>query len=360
MEVKRLVRAADRDVVDLVSGRPDWDPPDALRAGLREYADSDPPEFQYSEERGLPALREEIAARRGVEEAGVVVTCGTVEANYLAMARALERDAGGAVLVPDPAYPYYPARARMLGAEVRRVPVGADGSLDPATVRDRADDDVAAITVTNPNNPTGAVYGEATVRELVRIAEECDAVLVSDEVYSHFDRSGRFTSAVTVDSAHRVVTTGVSKSMAATGLRIGYAVVPPGLRERTTMRHVLTTIAASRPAQHAVLRALRETPREYYAEARERTGRRADRLVAALTEGGADVVRPEGSVYVFARLPGVEGTLSGARRLVEGAGVAAMPGAAFGEVRRDWIRFALTSDRVGTAADRLSAFLADQ
>src|SRR6056297_1499247 len=138
--VMQYAAAADRDVIDLVSGGPDWEPPEALRDGLREYADGDPAAFQYPPSDGLRELREEIAARRGVDVDRVVITNGAGEANYLAMARAFEAaDAGPAartgsggegaaagtgdaspstatpeVLLTDPVYPYYPGKTRLL------------------------------------------------------------------------------------------------------------------------------------------------------------------------------------------------------------------------------------------------------
>jgi len=362
VQIQEYAAAADRDVISMISGRPDWEPPGELRAGLREAADFDPAGFQYAPVEGFEALREALAAHHPgeVDPASVVVTAGTVEANYLAMARAFEREAGDVALVTDPAYPYYDARVRMLGGRVRRVPVEPDGQLDPDRLRERADDDVALVVINSPNNPTSAVWPAPTVRAAVRVAEDHDALLVSDEVYARFDRSGEFASALSVDSPARIVTGSVSKSMAATGLRVGYAVVPDVHREAAVMRHVLTTIAASRPAQHAALRALEGTDDDYYRRASERLGDRADRLVATLSAAGGDYVDPRGGMYVFARLPGRPGTRETIHELIDEAGVAAMPGDTFGDAYGDWIRFALTTPRIDEVAERLGAFLADR
>jgi aspartate/methionine/tyrosine aminotransferase len=359
VDVQRWAARADRDVIGMVSGQPDWDPPEALRDGLREAAGAAADEFQYPPPRGIAPLREALAASHGpgADPDRLTVTCGTVEANQLTTALAFERDAGDVALVPDPAYPYYAARVRMLGGELRRVPVGEDGRLDPERLRAAADDDVGLVVLNSPNNPTGAVYPPETVRAAVGIAEAHDAVCLSDEVYGRLDRSGRFASALAVDSEHAVVTGSVSKSMAATGLRIGYAVVPDRWEPATTMRHVLTAISASRPAQVATLRALESTDDAYYRAVRERLDDRAERMVAGLEAVGADYVDPEGAMYVFARLPGVPGTPGNTRRLVEEGGVAAMPGAAFGSALDDWLRFSLTTPRVDAAVDRIRSFV---
>jgi aspartate aminotransferase len=348
--------AADGEVVEMVSGGPDWNSPPAIGKGLHEYADLDGNDYQYPPSAGLRELREEIAARRGVSSDAVVVTNGAGEANHLALAGALERDAGSEVLLTDPVYPYYPGKTRLLGGVPRYVPVDADGSLDPATVRERASDETAAIVVNTPNNPTGAVYPEETMTELVEIAEEHDAILVSDEVYDHFDYTGDFASALAVDSTHRVVTNAFSKSMAITGFRVGYGLFPEALAEGARTRHMLVNVAGSRPAQHAVLRALRQTGPDYYERNRERLAHRIETFTDALDATGAEYTAPDGGFYVMARFPDFPGTMENAERLIDGAGVAGMPGETFGEARADWFRFALVTPEVEAAGRQLVEF----
>ena len=357
--VMEYAAAADRDVVEMVSGNPDWAPPAALREGLREYADAGVESFQYPPSEGLRPLRAEIAARRGVDADRVVVTNGAAEANYLATACALAALDGEEVLLTDPVYPYYQGRTRMLGATPRFVTADSDGTLDPDAVREAAGDETAAIVVNSPNNPTGAVYGRDVKRELVAIAEGNDALLVSDEVYDHFVfDEGAFASALEFDSEAVVVTNSFSKSMAITGFRVGYAVVPGWLMDAVRTRHMLVNVAGSRPAQHAVLRALRETPAAYYEANRELVADRIDAFCAALETAGAEFTRPSGGFYVMARFDGYPGTLANARRLIDEAGVAGMPGETFGTSREAWLRFAMVTPRADEAADRLASYFA--
>jgi aspartate/methionine/tyrosine aminotransferase len=210
----------------------------------------------------------------------------------------------------------------------------------------------------------GVTYSGDTVAELVAIAEEHDALLVSDEVYDHFDYSGRFTSALSVDSEHYVVTNGFSKSMAITGWRVGYAVFPDpegprgDLVDDARTRHMLTNVTGSRPAQAAVAHALQETGPDYYEGVREMLADRIDTLTDALDTVDAEYTDPEGAFYVMARFPDYPGTFDNVERLIDEGGVAGMPGEAFGEARSEWIRFSLTTDRVETAAERLTDFFA--
>ncbi|RDI71255.1 pyridoxal phosphate-dependent aminotransferase [Halopelagius longus] len=354
--VMQYAHRADRDVVDMVSGSPDWDPPAAVREGLREYADGDPADFQYPPSEGLRRLREEMAARRNVDSDRVVVTNGAGEANYLAMARAMERDAGEEMVLTDPVYPYYPGKAQMLGASATKVPVATDGSLDLDAMRAAVSEETACVVVNTPNNPTGAVYDRESVAELVALAEENDALLLVDEVYDHFDFSGRFESALTFDSENVVVTSAYSKTMAITGFRVGYAVFPESLVEAAKTRHMLVNVATSRPAQAAVLRALEETPPEYYEAARDRLRDRIDAFTDALDAAGASYTDPDGGFYVLARFEEFPGTLENVKKLIDEAGVAGMPGEAFGEAYDDWIRFALCTPRADDAAARLADY----
>ncbi|WP_435184954.1 pyridoxal phosphate-dependent aminotransferase [Halobellus sp. EA9] len=347
---------ADRDVVDMVSGNPDWEPPAALREGLKTYADGEPRDFQYQASEGLRVLREEIAARRNVDASRLVVTNGAGEANYLAMAEAMERDAGAEFLLTDPVYPYYPGKATMLGGEATRVPVHDDGHVDVAGMRAAASTDTAAIVLNTPNNPTGAVYDVDAVADIADVAAEADALLIVDEVYDHFDFSGRFESALTLDRDHVVVTSSFSKSMAITGFRVGYAVFPEDFVEAARTRHMLVNVTGSRPAQAAVAHALDETPPSYYESVRDTLRERIDAFTTALDAAGADYTTPDGAFYVLARFEDFPGTMDNVERLIDEAGVAGMPGEAFGDAYDDWIRFSLCTDRAAEAADRLADY----
>lgn len=354
--VMAYASGADRDVIDMVSGNPDWGSPDGIADGLREYADLGGADFQYAPSAGLTELREEIAERRNVDRDRVVITNGGGEANYLAMARALERESGSEFVLTDPVYPYYPGKTKMLGATATYVSTDRDGTLDPEAVREAASEETAAVLVNTPNNPTGAVYDRETMAELVDVAAENDALFISDEVYDHFDFSGEFTSALEFDDDHVVVSNSFSKSLAITGFRVGYSVFPRDLVDVAKTRHMLTNVAVSRPSQYAVLNALRSTDPDYYERSRSLLRGRIETFTDALDAAGAEYSSPDGAFYVMARFDGFPGTLENVEKLIDGAGVAGMPGEAFGESREDWMRFALVTPEVEEAARRLADY----
>ncbi|MEF8859517.1 MAG: pyridoxal phosphate-dependent aminotransferase [Halolamina sp.] len=354
--VMASVAEADRDVVDMVSGNPDWEPPQALRDGLAEYAEFDSDRFQYPPSDGTAELKAEIGRRRNVDPNRIVVTNGTGEANYLGMGAALERDAGDEVVLSDPVYPYYPGKARMLGGDPTFVPANRDGSLDVDAYRETISAATALVVLTTPNNPTGAVYDLDKVREIVELCEATDAVVLVDEVYDHFDLSGEFESALTIDSEHCVVTSGFSKSLAVTGFRVGYGVFPEQFVRQAKARHMLVNVATTGPGQYAVLQGLRGADAAYYEAVRELIRERVDSFTDALDAAGAEYTRPDGAFYIMAKFDGFPGTMANVERLIDEAGVAGMPGDGFGNAYEDWLRFALVTPRVEEAANRLVEF----
>ncbi|MFB6114537.1 MAG: pyridoxal phosphate-dependent aminotransferase [Halodesulfurarchaeum sp.] len=347
---------ADRDVIDMVSGGPDWEPPEGITAGLREYASLQSRDFQYAPAPGLPELREAVAERHGVDSEQVIITNGAGEANFLAMAAAFDRELGSEAVLTDPVYPYYPGKVNILGGTQVFVPVDEDGSLDPERVRDAVREETACIVVNTPNNPTGAVYDADVMQALVRIAEEHDAILVSDEVYADFDYTGDFESALEIDSGHRIVTGSFSKTFAITGFRVGYVIAPPSLIDGIARRHMLINVSITRPGQYAVLRALESTDPTYYEKNRRLVSDRIDTFTAALEESGARFTRPDGAFYVMVKFPGFDATLENVFSLIDETGVAGMPGSAFGTSRSEWIRFAMVTPHVTTAAERLQEY----
>ncbi|ERG99534.1 MAG: aspartate/tyrosine/aromatic aminotransferase [Haloquadratum sp. J07HQX50] len=358
-QVMQYARTADRDVVDMVSGNPDWEPPRALRAGLTAYADADVDKFQYPPSEGLTRLRESICEQRSIDISRVLITHGAAEANYLAMATALESYSGQEFVVVDPVYPYYPGKATMLGGTVTRVPVRKDGHLDVDAMQEAITNDTVAVICNTPNNPTGAVYKQSSLQSLAEFASTVDAALIIDEVYARFDFTGQFKTALTLAADNVIVTTAFSKSMAITGFRIGYAVFPSHLVDQAATRHMLVMVSASRPAQAAVAAALKQTGSNYYEETRAMLRHRVQSFIEGLETAGASYIRPEGAFYVLARFDGFSGTLRNVKRLIDEAGVAGMPGAAFGSSYDEWMRFSLCTDRTATAGDRLAAFFTD-
>lgn len=312
----------------------------------------------YGPVAGTAALRAAAAgywSRRGLptDPATVVAGPGSKPLLY-AVLTAL----GGDVVVPSPSWVSYAAQTSLMGAEPIRVatPRGEGGVPSPAlladaVVRARARGrDVRAVVVTLPDNPTGTIASEDAVRRVCAVARELDLVIVSDEIYRDLvHRPGRAVPSPARFAPERtVVTTALSKSLAAGGWRLGVARLPDGPFGRALRDSVLgvaSEIWSSPPApmQHAAAYAFAEPPElvEHIDRSRRLhaaiTGAVADRFAAA----GARVTRPEAAFYVypdFGPMRDVLGANHGVRTaadlthlLLERYGVGVLPGSSFGD-----------------------------
>ena len=312
----------------------------------------------YGPVAGSAALRAAAAgywARRGLptDPSAVVAGPGSKPLLY-----ALLTALGGDVVVPAPSWVTYAAQASLVGAEPIRVatPPGEGGVPSPAlladaVVRARARGrDVRAVVVTLPDNPTGTIASEDTVRRLCAVAREQDLVVISDEIYRDLvHEPGRTAPSPARHAPERtVVTTALSKSLAAGGWRLGVARLPDGPFGRA-LRDSLLGVAsemwssAPAPMQHAAAFAFAEPPELVEHVDRSRrlhaavTSAVADRFAAA----GARVARPEAAFYVYPDFGPVRDALRadhGVRTagdlthlLLERYGVGVLPGSSFGD-----------------------------
>ena len=265
---------------------------------------------------------------------------------------------GGDVVVPAPSWVSYAAQTSLAGAEPLRVatPPGEGGVPSPAlladaVVRARARGrTVRAVVVTLPDNPTGTIASEETVRRLCSVARDQDLIIISDEIYRDLVHApGRTVPSPARFAPERtVVTTALSKHLAAGGWRLGVARLPDGpfgRALRASLLGVASEIWSSPPApmQHAAAYAFAEPAELVEHVDRSRrlhaavTGAVADRFAAA----GALVARPEAAFYVYPDLGpmrdglrvhhGVRTSADLTDLLLERYGVGVLPGSAFGD-----------------------------
>ncbi len=364
MELMERAFALEREgasVVHLEIGQPDFAPPPAAIAACAEAVQSG--RTHYTDSRGLPALREAIAADKGrrtggsVDPARVIVTSGTSPAMLMVFGLLLEP--GGEVIVPSPHYPCYPNFVRFCGGVPVFVPCdpAAGYAVDPDAVRAAVTPRTRAIVVGTPANPTGAIQSRETMAALAGLG----VPLVSDEIYDGLVYEGaRVTSALEVtDDAF--VLDGFSKRYAMTGFRLGYAIAPEAaMRSLQTVQQNLF-ISASEFVQRAGVAALEHGAATVEAALASLAPRRR-LLTSGLRQIGFEIpVEPEGAFYVFAdaRRFG-EDSLALAHDLLDRAHVAATPGIDFGEAGEGHLRFcyAASEEDIREALRRLAGHLA--
>lgn len=342
--------------IPLGLGEPTWDLPEAARKALLRP----PGPCPYVPHAGLPDLRRAVAAFHGAGPDEVLITAGSQGALF-SLFQAWVRP-GSTVLVPDPGFVAYPALARLAGAETRPYALSPDRfRLDAeALVRVLEDtEEVGAVVLNLPSNPTGGGGALADLRAVARACEARGVLLISDEVYRDLHFGTRPPSLREVTD-RGVVVSSVSKGWGAPGLRVGWAVGDPAwlLPARTVHGYAVTGTAT--PAQWAAL-ALLEDSEAILAAARGAIRERWEALAGALqAELGLACEPPDGTFYHFLRLPEAEAAdpVAFALRLRDEAKVVMIPGLAFGEGGRRHMRlsFAATPDQLREGVKRFAGY----
>ena len=270
----------------------------------------------YTETAGIPQLREAIADYlnerygAGVSSDEVIVTTGAKTAIYLALASFL--DPGDEILVPEPSYPAYPEVARALGARPRFVPLrwlggGAGFELDLNALEEAVTPRTKMIVLTNPHNPTGALFSPGQVEELLDLARRRGLIVLADEIYDNFVYEGRFRSVLESSDWRDYVlyVNGHSKTFSMTGWRLGYLVARREVARKLTRLAVNIYSCAPSISQRAGVAALRG-PWEPVKAMVEEFRRRRDVVVEELSRiPGFEAYRPSGAFYIFPRVQGL-------------------------------------------------------
>lgn len=347
--IRQVVEAAAPGAVNLALGEPGHETPAAVRRAL---ADAAAGPLRYTPNAGLPELRRALAGRRPHHGGGadsVLVTVGSQEALALAVLGLVR--GGDEVLVPRWAYPSYEALPRLVGARVVRAAVGEMA----AAVGERT----RLVVVGSPANPTGEVVAAETWRRLAGLAGERGFHLLSDEVYDEL-YLGAEPPAVP-EGRNVLHVGGISKSLAATGLRCGWLIADPALIARLVPLHQHLVTCAPALSQAAALAGLALPPaeREIIRDLYRARWRRLRAAVAAVR--GLAWTDPAGAYYAWIdvrqRLAGP--TAAFALALARRGEVLVVPGEAFGDEGRGWLRlsFAAGEEEIDAGVRRLAAGL---
>ncbi len=354
------------EVISLGIGEPDFVTPEhiidkgieSLRAGQTRYtSNSGTQELRE----GISAYIERLYGLHYNPDNQILVTVGVSEGFWLALKTVT--NPGDEVLVPEPCFVSNAAAVHMTGA----VPVPVKtlvednfqvtGAMLEAAITPRT----KAILINYPNNPTGAVLSRERMLEIAAIAEKHDLVVISDEIYERLIYGIQYKSFASLPGMYNrtIVLSGVSKSFAMTGWRIGYAVSTPEIMAGIRKLHQYLIMSAPTMGQVAALAALQygeddvESMRQQY-DTRRKT------IVGGFNELGLTCFEPRGAFYAF---PSV--TASGmsdeqfCETLLKEERVAMIPGNAFGESGRGFVRasYATSLENIEEALERIARFM---
>lgn len=361
-----------RDCISLGVGEPDFVTPWEIRDAAIKSVQAG--KTQYTSNAGLLSLREEIAgylsARfNAVYEPGseIIVTIGASEAIDLAL-RTLVRP-GDEVLIPSPSYVSYAPNAAITGGVAVAVETSAKNgfALTPELLEKAITPRSKALILPYPNNPTGAIMTRAQLEKIAEVAERHDLFVISDEIYAELTYGQKHASFAAIPGMKKrtILINGFSKAFAMTGWRLGYFCAPEAVVKAAYKIHQYTIMCAptaSQVAGEAALRSGREDEYRAVTEMRESYDVRRRYLVAKFNEIGLSTFEPKGAFYVF---PSVKSTgLTGdefAERLLKEQRVAVVPGSAFGDSGKYFVRcsYATSLADLKTAAQRIKAFLSE-
>ncbi len=366
----KALEAQGHKVLKLNIGDPckfDFEPPKALLEAYREGAS----DGAYSDSEGSLPARQAIAgyeASRGVDigPEDVILTTGTSEALSLLLASVL--DPGDEVLIPGPAYPPYASLPLVYAAHARAYPTYLDDGWapDPELIRKAITERTRAIVLISPNNPTGAILPEQTLREICEIAWEREILLITDDIYWELIfGENRPVTAGALPGGPVVVLDGLSKSWLVPGWRAGWmAFRDPddelAAIQEAVMKQARLRLCAPGPVQHAIAKAL-EPNASHFQPLREKLAARARLVEARLAETDAlDVAPLEGAFYAFVRINELGGRTDKqwVLDLLEQEKVLTVHGSGFGEAGAGHFRmvFLPQEDVLEEALDRVIRF----
>lgn len=369
-EMTRL--AIEHRAINLSQGFPDFPAPAAVKEAAIRAIESDI--NQYTITWGSRTLRQAIADKMerfyGIvadPDAHVTVTVGVTEALLAAIMGTV--NPGEEVIILEPYHETYLPAVVFAGAEAVFVPLEPpEFRVDMERLREAFGPRTKAIIVNTPHNPTGRVFTREELEGIAALCQEFDVLAITDEIYEHIIYDGRehIPLATLPGMAERTITiSGMGKTYAVTGWRLGYAVALDPWSTALRTVHDFSTVCAPAPLQEAAIAALHFGP-DYYAELITDYTARRDSMMAVLRENGFSAHTPQGAYYVMADFTGTgfEGDdFAFARWLATEVGVAVVPGSSFyytPGLGHSSVRFAFPKqlETIEMAGERLAAGLA--
>ena len=366
----KIMSSEGRDVISYGAGEPDFATPAHIVDAAVE-ACRDPKNHKYSANAGLPELREAIAdvtARDSgvqVDPGRVLVTNGGKQAVFQSFAALL--NPGDEAIVPAPYWVTYPEAIKLAGGVPVPIPTDASAGFKVTVEQLEAatSDRTKLLVFVSPSNPTGAVYSPAETAEIGEWAGERGIWVVTDEIYQHLVYGdAAFTSITAAPELEDrwIIISGVAKTFAMTGWRVGWMVGPSDVIRAAANHQSHLSSNVANVSQRAALAAV-TGPMDEVWKMREAFDRRRQTMTRMLNDiGGVKCVEPMGAFYCFPDLTEAlatsehASTIDLAADVLENAEVAMVPGEAFGAPGYARLSYALSDEQLVEGLNRLKAY----
>ncbi|GFI59334.1 putative N-acetyl-LL-diaminopimelate aminotransferase [Lactobacillaceae bacterium] len=354
-------------IIKLTLGEPDMATPEHVKqAAIRSIEEDD---SHYAPQMGKPELLEAISDyiqnTRDVHynpQTEIIATVGATEALDATLFAIL--NTGDKVVVPTPIFSLYFPLIEMTGATVVQVDTSADNFvLTPEKLEEVLEEEgkgVKAVILNYPSNPTGREYPQEVLAGLAEVIKKHHLYVIADEIYSELVYGVEHYSIATMIPERTIFISGLSKSHAMTGYRLGYVAAPAKIMANISKMHAFLVTTVTNNVQVAAAEALTnglDDPLEF----RKIYQHRRDLLVAGLKKLGFEMLTPEGAFYLFAKIPAQFGTddVAFAKQLAKEAKVGVTPGSAFGKGGDGYVRlsYASSDENLTEAIKRIGEFL---
>ncbi|HXF43833.1 MAG TPA: pyridoxal phosphate-dependent aminotransferase [Pyrinomonadaceae bacterium] len=337
-------------------GEPDLPTPDFMRQEAARIAVNE--QNGYTSHPGIPELRELVASQYphlGIDKNNVVITCGSQEAMTAAMLAIV--DSGDEVLIPDPGFPAYDACVRLAGGKpvYYRLPKenGFEFSIDEFT--SKLSPRTKAAVLISPSNPTGKILKVRDLEQISSALDKSGVYLISDEIYSDL-YFGEKPQSASRFYARTVIVSGLSKSLSMTGWRLGWA----ASSDKDVMRsiqvlHGYLTVCTSTITQKASMKAWTDEAEAFKQMARDVYKKRGEILINLFKDKlGLEATKPEGAFYTMLDVRPFGDDMEIAEKCLA-AGVITVPGRAFGEEAKGYLRISLcnTEEKMKEGVERM-------
>ena len=357
------------DVISLGVGEPDFITPwDIREAGIQTIKKG---YTQYTSNKGLLSLRQEIVGylkdsyKVEFSSDNTMITVGASEAIDLALRATI--NPGDEVLIPDPSYVSYKPCVELNGGVA--VPVCCSGEngfkLTKENLQKAITKKSKILIFPYPNNPTGGIMEKEFIEEIIPVILENDLLVISDEIYAELTYGTPHVSIASfpIMKDRVVLISGFSKAFAMTGWRVGYVCAPKAVLDTMLKIHQYSIICAPIFSQYAALEGLKKGKQNRFLDVKEMCAeydKRRKFMHKTFLDMGLKCFEPKGSFYIF---PSVKETgLTGeefATRLLEQEKVAVVPGDAFGEFGKYYVRcsYAYSMQNLVKATERIARFV---
>lgn len=354
-------------IIKLTLGEPDFNTPEHIKQAAIQAIENN--ESHYTPNPGIMPLRKAIANyfnqkyHLNYQPEQTIATIGATQAINASLQTIL--NPGDTVLIPTPVFPIYMPITNLNHADYLTIDTSADGFiLTPEKLSEvlaaNQDKNIKALVLVYPSNPTGVTYSKQQLQALAAVLKKAGIWVICDEIYAELTYTTTHTSLAQFLPEQAIVISGLSKSHAMTGWRMGFILGPHDFINQAIKAHQYMVTATTNNVQFAAVEALENGQNDSQIMLDEYLKRR-NFMQNALIQAGFEVANPDGAFYLFAKIPAKFGKDSWkfVRELAQNARVALIPGVSFGPGGEGYVRlsYAASMQDLQEAARRIQEYV---